>query len=140
MIVTDNIGDVTNGLKLDHSGVERKIAKGVAQVAEHAKAIIKLRTAEGKSVSGGNFKPYSKAYAIFKVREGHTSWPNLMFSGEMMGSMTHRAGGRRGRVYFGRKNEANKAMWNHKDRPFFAINPKEKRQLQRTFEEVLNER
>jgi hypothetical protein len=49
---------------------------------------IRVRTEQrGKDAEGTDFKPYTPAYAAFRVKTGRRSFPNLSFSSRMLGSM-----------------------------------------------------
>jgi len=97
---------------------------------------IKDRTAKGVSVNGTAFMRYSEGYRKWKRRYAGKGGarPNLFLSGEMLGSMTTGIKNGDGRIYFARKAESKKAMWNDKTRPFFDLNGGERKEIMDEFE------
>ena len=97
---------------------------------------IKDRTAKSVSVNGTAFMRYSEGYRKWKRRYAGKGGakPNLFLHGSMLGSMTTGIKNGDGRIYFARKAESKKAMWNDKTRPFFDLNGGERKEIMDEFE------
>ena len=109
---------------------------GLARASAWVESKIKARTAAGRGVSGG-FKPYSPGYLEARAKRGRGSTVDLMFTGQMMGAMQSKAkSAKLGIIYFTGGGAAQKAMWNHRTRPFFDINMKEEGQAAKIFSDA----
>ena len=88
--------------------------------------IIKQRTRQGRSVNGGSFKSYSKGYAKHRSARGHSSTPNLFYSGRMLSNMTFkRLSKTKGQIFFPNREQNIKAFYNDSTRNFFDVNRSE---------------
>jgi phage gpG-like protein len=123
---TSNISAILNGFK---KGFDVKLDKALLEAAAIGRKRIRDRTKKGESLSGGAFAPYTREYANFRAEKGRKRKPNLLFTGEMLGSMTFMGGKGYAKIKFSRATEANKAAWNQKKRPFFGLNAEDKREL-----------
>ena len=54
---------------------------------EEAKEIRERTETRGLDVNNEVFKPYTKAYADYRAEKGRSTWPNLSFTGKMLGAL-----------------------------------------------------
>ena len=116
----------------------------MAEIATFLIANIKLRTADGKDVSGQAFEPYSNKYAMFRKKKGHpTNKVSLFFSGSMLSSMDYEATTSTAKLYFlntedktGTKNPS-KAYWLNQKREFFALSDEDMREVENMVDEEI---
>jgi len=113
------------------------------EIGQFAMTKIKVRTEEGRNVSGRYFKPYSKLYKKFREEHGHpTNRVNLTFTGSMLASMTYDIkpgdGGPSVKVFFlntedetGTKNPE-KAFFLNEERRFFALSENDIKEIKKT--------
>jgi hypothetical protein len=96
-----------------------------AVAIEVQKTVRKRTEQRGKDVNGTDFKPYTQTYASFRVSKGRRSFPNLSFTGKMLGGMI--AIGRKGVAIVRLTGEQGfKAFQNEKKgREFFGIDDKQ---------------
>ena len=114
----------------------RSQTKSLLHTALRQKEIITKRTDKGQGVEG-KFKKYTPEYAEFKKSIGQGSTPNLQVSNFMLSNIAVKSKGNKATVFF-RNNKANElAFYNDKTRPFFSVNNKEEKILQKNFEEQL---
>lgn len=95
--------------------------KALEQAVNSAAGQIIIRTAKGEGADGA-LKPYSKAYAKYKLRSKGKDLVNLSESGQMMqavkNTVEENSNGLLGRIFF-TAQEAKKAFWNQQLRPNF---------------------
>jgi hypothetical protein len=124
------------------------LQKPLSRTALLGVQIIKERTEKGVGYMG-KFAPYVPSYAKRKA-EG---WPagkvtrafsgdpsgvvNLMVRGNMLGAMITEASGNSAKIMFSRREEAAKAAWNNRKRPFFGFNQAEAKRLATFFRKEL---
>lgn len=123
-------------------GIKTKTQRGLARAGAYGVFAIGEHTRKGKGVVSGNltaFKPYSSAYTKRK-REGwegfggtNDTTVNLTVTGRMLSSMVFKIHGDNAILFFGRRREAEKAIWNHKTRPFFDLSTKERNKARAVF-------
>jgi hypothetical protein len=128
--------------------IEQKIPIAISRAAQYTEGLILARTAKGDGVDG-KFEQYSTGYADAKrdgwagtrSRQGFggdaSGIVNLMVHGTMLAAMQTSAEGNTARIHFGRATEARKAAFNHAQRPFFAVNNKERDQIVAFFNKQL---
>ncbi len=103
----------------------------LSEIGAFVKSQIDIRTAQGKDVSGQPFKPYTPEYSLFRSEAGHSTTPNLFFSGSMMSSMTYTSNENTAHIFFmpttDRKGVSNpaKAFFLNQKRNFFAMSETE---------------
>lgn len=120
-------------LKNAKRDVELQIQKSLLKTAQFGTQIILDRTERGIGYEG-KFKDYSPAYAKFRTKKGRQLTPDLNFIGRMLGSIQQaKESSNVAKIYFGRAEEAKKAAFNNKLRPFFGFNSIEKDRLRRFF-------
>lgn len=125
-------------------GVTKKTESSLKVAAIKAEQIILDRTEKGVGYKG-RFAPYSSGYAKAKRAgwkkttsrkgfSGDTSGiVNLMVTGNMLSSITHKVKKDQARLFFTRATEAKKAAFNNAKRPFFGLNQGEMDQVRRAF-------
>ena len=125
--------------KLEKKGKDLKqsFKPALSKVALLGINLIEDRTEKGTGYKGGKFKRYSENYAKFRRKKGRGKKVDLQFSGRMLGSMTSKADSRKATIFFTRGEEAKKAAFNDKTRPFFGFNRKDKKRLAKRFIESL---
>ena len=145
-MVTVNLEVNVTAVKGALDKIKRKVpsasAKGIAIASTFIQNAIKDRTRQGKSVNGGGFKRYSKAYARKRAKRGSSLTPNLFFSGQMLGNMSFKKlSSTKGQVFFPNRTQNIKAFFNDQTRPFFSVNKKEEDRaveiFRKTFEREL---
>ena len=117
-------------------GIKSKTQKGLAKASAHGVFAIRRHTEKHMGVSSGDvrlFKPYSPSYKKARRKAGRGIKPDLNWSGEMLGSMKFRVRGDNAILFFGRRREAEKAIWNQKTRPFFDLSTKERNKARAVF-------
>lgn len=117
-------------------GIRTKTQKGLAKASAYGVFAIRRHTESGKGVVSGNliaFKPYSPSYRKVRDDAGRGTKPDLNWSGEMLGSMRFRVRGDKATLFFGRRREAEKAIWNQKSRPFFDLSVDERNKVRKVF-------
>jgi len=134
---------LTNRQRLE---IKRRIPHALARTAQKQIEIILDRLDEGKGLKG-SLKPYSPAYLKRrqdrKPIDGESprftdpSTVNLMWSGNMRGSITHTQNAKRAKIFFARVTEAKKAAMLNKERPFFGFTTKDEDELRRVFRNYL---
>lgn len=121
-------------LKNASRDIESQIQKSLLKTAQFGTQIILDRTERGIGYEG-KFKSYSAPYAKFRAKKGRGSNPDLNFSGRMLGDIQQASESKNvAKIYFGRAQEAKKAAFNNKLRPFFGFNSTEKDRLRRFFD------
>jgi len=112
------------------------------RIGSLAEFLIKQRTAQGKDVRDQLFKPYSEKYKLFRQEKGRdTGTPNLFFSGQMLGAMTHKVeGDDTVKIFFADSQAAAKASGNQRKRAFFGLSADEVRQITAEIETELEQR
>jgi hypothetical protein len=96
------------------------------EIGVAAKAIIVQRTRDGKDTDGKSFVPYADTYLKYRQRKGRTVDVNLTWSGRMLSSITYKLiSTTQILLTFVRGEEAVKAYFNDKKRPFFSLNDRE---------------
>lgn len=113
--------------------IKRNKTKALSVTAQYGINLILDRTEKGYSWKGGSFKSYTPQYAAFRSQRGRGTSPNLFFSGNMLGSMTHEVRRDEAIIFFARAEEAAKASGNNRSRPFFNFNDQERRKLSQIF-------
>ena len=145
-MVTVNLEVNVTAVKGALDKIKRKVpsasSKGIAVASTFIQNAIKDRTRQGKSVSGGAFKPYSRKYRAVRSKRGASLTPNLFFSGQMLGNMTFKKlSSSKGQVFFPNRTQNVKAFFNDQSRPFFSVNKKEEDRavevFRKTFEKEL---
>ena len=109
--------------------------QGVKRSAFLLKEIILARTAKGKGLNG-RFSGYSASYKKYLEKIGAPSTVDLRLTGDMLGSIqTKLINRRKASVYFGRKEEEEKAVriTRDQDRPFFGYTDKEGKFITKQF-------
>lgn len=124
--ISERIGKI--GEELSES-----IKKALLITGLHGKAIIQDRMTSGRTIKGGDFEPYTGAYAAFRKAKGRSERPDLKFSKNMFSSITVKANSNQAEIFFSRGTEAKKAALNNKTRPFFGFNNSEKKELLTVF-------
>lgn len=117
-------------------GIKTKTQKGLAKASSYGVFAIRRHTEKGTGVVSGNltaFKPYSASYARVRDKAGRSTRPDLTWSGRMLGSMVFKVHGDNAVIWFGRRREAKKAIWNHESRPFFNLSNKERNKARAVF-------
>ena len=145
-MVTVNLEVNVTAVKGALDKIKRKVpsasSKGIAVASTFIQNAIKDRTRQGKSVSGGGFKSYSKSYRKVRAKRGASLTPNLKFTGEMLSNMSFkRLSNTKGQVFFPNRIQNIKAFFNDQTRPFFSVNKKEEDRaveiFRKTFEKEL---
>jgi len=90
--------------------------------ATEARRSIRVRTeSKGQDHQERRFIGYGAKYAEYRQKKGRSSWPNLSFSGRMVGSMQTTAKNLTGKISLSGE-EANKALGNEeRGRIFFGL-------------------
>ena len=117
-------------------GIKSKTQKGLAKASAHGVFAIRRHTESGKGVVSGNltaFKPYSPSYRKVREKAGRGVKPDLNWSGRMLGSMVFKIQADNAIIWFGRRREAEKAIWNQKTRPFFDLSVDERNKARAVF-------
>lgn len=113
--------------------IQRQIQKSLLKTAQFGTQIILDRTERGVGYKG-KFKPYSAPYKKIRSEKGRGLVPDLNFSGRMLASIKQTNESKNvAKIYFGRAQEAKKAAFNDKLRPFFGFNSLEKDRLSKFF-------
>jgi phage gpG-like protein len=106
-----------------------KLKQLFSMLGSRVKINILKRTASGEDVNDDFFQEYSSRYKLFREEAGRpTNKVDLLFQGEMLGSMSVKASSDKAIVYFADKTQADKARWHHygtdrlPEREFFAMN------------------
>ena len=126
--------------------IKRRIPHALARAAQKQIEIILDRLDEGKGLKG-SLKPYSPAYLkrrqARKPIDGESpkftdpNTVNLLWSGNMRGSITHSKNTKRAKIFFSRAAEAKKAAMLNKERPFFGFTRQDEKILERVFRNYL---
>lgn len=135
--VTTNPRNLSSIPKNMRKAYEAKLKTAFFRVAQIGINIIQGRTKEGYGYKGGRFKPYSEKYAAFLVKKNRDTFPNLIYSGNMMAAMTSTANSKKAEIFFRGKTESGKASGNNKIRPFFGFDKDEKKRIARAFERFI---
>ena len=140
-MVTLNINVDLSVVKGSLDQIKRKIPKatqkGIDVAGMFIQNAIKDRTRKGRTVKGGAFKKYSKAYAKRRAKRGATLTPNLFFTGQMLGNMSFKSLTKtKGQVFFPNRQANLKAFFNDQTRPFFDVNDKEEARAIKEFRKV----
>lgn len=107
------------------------------EIANQALFFIDKNTSEGRDANRRKFKPYSKKYQQKRVKAGRNTFPDMMFTGQMLGALIAGSeGGDTAIVHFSSQSEAQKAEYHISDAPrskiplrdFLHLNP-EKAQM-----------
>lgn len=122
----------------------QELAKGEKRLAyEIEKSITEIvaRTQSGKDIEGNNFAPYSESYGKWKrdVKGRHLT-PDLTLTGNMLKAIRStvkqlKNGLIEGRIFI-LAQEADKAKWNQKLRPFFGLSDSQKEKLNKIMEGI----
>lgn len=113
--------------------LKRAIPKALNSSGKKTVETILDRTSRGVGLRGA-FKRYSKDYIKKRQSEGLRSKPNLSFSGAMLNSLdVKKAGTNKVLVHFKKREEAKKARFNQKTRPFMGVRPQEKKFIVEAF-------
>lgn len=106
---------IEDGISISIRGLERHLNQReidalLESLALLEKTAILTRTAEGEDADSIKFKPYSEKYKKYREKKGRpVSKPDLNFTGRMLGSMRTNVARHQGQVFFGRKEESQKA-------------------------------
>lgn len=117
-------------------GIKSKTQKGLAKASAYGVFAIRRHTESGKGVVSGNltaFRPYTAGYKKVRAKAGRSTTPDLNWSGRMLGSMVFKMQGDNAVIWFGRRREAEKAIWNQSTRPFFGLSNKERNKARAVF-------
>ena len=109
--------------------------KGIKQSAFLLKEIILERSRKGSGLFG-RFSGYSDSYRKYLTKIGAPTTVDLRLTGSMLGSIqTKLVNKRKAAVYYGRKEEEEKALHitRDQDRPFFGFTPKEGNFIRKEF-------
>jgi len=128
--------DLNKEFNVDLSG-QRALKEAIGQAI--VDRIVK-RTKSGKSVQGGAFRGYSKAYRKSQVFQaaGKGGTPNLTLSGDMLGTMDFKLKGNKVRIGWDDAEENAKAA-NHNQgitlpkREFLGVQTKEIKDIEKDF-------
>ena len=131
--ITTNSAKVRKALKDAGDEVKAKTKLGLSRAAQQGINIIQDRMDKGQEIEGGKFKPYTEKYAAFRAKEGKQPFPNLQFTRGMRNAMTTRANSRMAEIFFTTGDEAKKAAFNDKSRPFFGFSNDEENKLSDIF-------
>ena len=113
--------------------IERATKDGLATAATFGQNIISERTEKGMGVNGA-FKRYSEGYLKHLRNMGYPTKPDLIYENDMMGSLYSEARSPKlAIISFRHTSEKRKAIWNHKTRPFFDHNHREKKMIRKEF-------
>lgn len=112
------------------------------EIGEFIRFRIQSRTAEGKSVDGTTFKPYSEGYRLFRQKTGRpVDRVNLFFTGFMMSSMAVDESSDSVKVYFQNSQAPGSSVRNpekafhlNKEREFFALSKEDIKEVQKIME------
>lgn len=107
--------------------------KSLLEASQFQRQNISRRTLKGLDFQGRNFAPYTPEYREFRRSIGAPLRPDLKVTGQMLGAMTVDSTPSRGRIFFTRKTEGEKAFYNDKKRPFFAIGRKDEARIADVF-------
>ncbi len=133
----ENAEELLKNLKKKGKDLKQSFKPALSKVALLGINLIEGRTEKGTGYKGGKFKRYSENYAKFRRKKGRGKKVDLQFSGRMLGSMTSKADSRKATIFFTRGEEAKKAAFNDRTRPFFGFNRKDKKRLAKRFIESL---
>ena len=107
--------------------MKRAIPKALNKSGNKVRELILDRTSRGVGLKG-RFKRDDSQYKDYRTEKGRGSTPDLNFSGRMLGNIdVSKSGTNKVLVAFKRKEEAKKAKFNQKSRPFFGVKPDEKK-------------
>lgn len=131
--INTNSAAVRRALKEAGDQVQAKMKRGLSRAAQQGIVIIQDRMDKGKEIEGSKFKPYTEKYAAFRKKEGKQPFPNLQFTRGMRNAMTTKASRKKAEIFFTTGDEAKKAAFNDKSRPFFGFNNDEEDTLGKIF-------
>lgn len=117
-------------------GLKTATQKGLAKASAYGVVAIRKHTEAGVGVDSGSptlFPPYSAGYKKARAKAGRGIIPDLNWSGRMLGSMVFKVQRGNAVIWFGRRREAEKAIWNQKTRPFFDLSNKERKRARSVF-------
>lgn len=113
--------------------IKRATKDGLATASAEGATIIRERTAKGMGVNGA-FKRYSEGYLKHLRNKNWPTKPDLIYENDMMSSMYSQARSPKlAIISFRHTGEKRKAIWNHKTRPFFDHNNREKKMIRKEF-------
>ena len=132
VITPKNPKDLT---KEERAQLKKRTPLGLSRAALKGINIIQDGLDKGQGFEG-TLAPYSDAYALIKrAKKGSNAYVvNLMWSGNMRGSITHKHDKDSATIFFSRATEAKKGAMLNKKRPFFGINEKGEKMLAKVFE------
>jgi hypothetical protein len=109
------------------------VKKALGRTAEFLIFLIKSKTKKGVDYQGNSFTPYTKEYKEFRQKSGKGTRPDLLFSGNMLSSITQKSFPTFAEVYFADKTENTKAINNQSKRKFFAIGDRDVNSIMNVF-------
>jgi hypothetical protein len=109
------------------------VKKALGRTAEFLIFLIKSKTKKGVDYQGNFFTPYTKEYKEFRQKSGKGTRPDLLFSGNMLSSITQKSFPTFAEVYFADKTENTKAINNQSKRKFFAIGDRDVNSIMNVF-------
>mgnify|MGYP003120957509 CR=1 FL=1 len=128
-----NSKEVQKMLKKYPNRIDRATKDGLETASTRGENIIRERTQRGRGVHGA-FKRYSEGYLKHLRTTGRPTKPDLIYDNHMMGSLFAKArSSKLAIISFRRTPEKRKAIWNHKTRPFFDHNHREKKMIRKEF-------
>lgn len=131
--VTTNSAKIRAALKKESATMKAKMQTGLSRVAQQGINIIQDRMDSSKTIMGGRFKPYTEKYAAFRRASGKQPHVNLQFTRGMRNAMTTKATSKKAEIFFTTGDEAKKAAFNDKTRPFFGFSKDEITDLSKIF-------
>jgi hypothetical protein len=115
------------------------VKKALGRTAEFLIFLIKTKTKKGVDYQGNSFAKYTKAYAeSLEKKSGKGTRPDLLFSGNMLSSITQKSFPTFAEVYFADKTENTKAINNQSKRKFFAIGERDVNSIMNVFSKEFN--
>jgi hypothetical protein len=128
---------VLRGNELKVKNYDEAVKKALLKTGFKGIEFIGNKMDSGTTIKGAPFKPYSKSYAAFRRKKGRSTKPDLQFTRRMRQSMTVKATSEKATIFFSRPEEAKKAAWNNKTRPFFGFSTRQTRRLADVFKRAL---
>ena len=117
----------------ERAQVDTRSPKGLVLAAIAGTNLIQDRLEKGLGFDGP-LKAYSPDYLKIKQARGFSGTVDLMWTGNMISSMTVKGHKEYSEIFFARAVEAKKAAMNNKTRPFFGLNSKDEVVIKDTYE------
>ena len=122
--------------------IPRATEKAVQQAGFQLIAIIKKLTKQGVDFRRRRFAPYSEQYIKRLQREGKRTNVDLIYSGEMLGSLTSKVRGKgKATVFFNRASTMKRALFNQvmnsPTREFFGFDKRTEQIIQKQFRKTV---